>query len=370
MCLKHFLVLVLFIFIFNINQVFAVSNLYFSNPPLNVEVGDRVTVFVRIKATEEPINAISGVISFSDNILNAVSLTKDGSIINLWTGEPKISRNKVSFEGVVLNPGFSGNNGLVLKITFEAKANGTANIRFIEGATLASDGLGSNILATLGAVNLKVSPRSATDNTYLPIAEGEKTITKKLAKLPVITDYVENVNTKEKVVLSGKGEPNTLTKIIFKDVSVKSLGEELLSRLQTKKKKLDQVLVKNDNEGNFKYISGNDLVAGVYNATPFLVDEDANVEKPGLGVQLFVSDSKIVKNLIVFINVLGLFIPIVVLCVIIYFIPWYSWLKMKVLKKKIGLEEEELELSGINMARKENLLTNQTEKKNDEPKNN
>ena len=32
--------------------------------------------------------------------------------------------------------------------------------------------------------------------------------------------------------------------------------------------------------GNFKYISGNDLVAGVYNATPFLVDEDANVEKP------------------------------------------------------------------------------------------
>ena len=47
---------------------------------------------------------------------------------------------------------------------------------------MASDGLGSNILATLGAVNLKVSPRSATDNTYLPIAEGEKLLLKKKKK--------------------------------------------------------------------------------------------------------------------------------------------------------------------------------------------
>nr|MBP9803055.1 hypothetical protein [Candidatus Paceibacterota bacterium] len=79
-------------------------------------------------------------------------------------------------------------------------------------------------------------------------------------------------------------------------------------------------------------------------------------EKPGLGIQLFVNDSKIVKNLIVFINVLGLFIPIVVLCVIIYFIPWYSWLRMKILKKKMNLEEEKIELSGIHLAKEENLF--------------
>jgi hypothetical protein len=70
---------------------------------------------------------------------------------------------------------------------------------------------------------------------------------------------------------------------------------------------------------------------------------------PWFGVQLFVKDSKIVNYLIVAINVLGLLIPIVTLCVIVYFIPWYSWRKMRVLKRKLGLEEEKIELIGIDL---------------------
>lgn len=346
--------------------IFASSFLYFTEPPKNIEVGERFTVYLRLKATEEPINAISAVISFPNNLVKPISVSKEGSIINLWTGEPRISNDRISFEGVILNPGFSGSNGLLLKVNFEARSTGVANMNFIEGATLANDGLGSNILASLSKTSLRIVPATLKPNGTVPIYDSNNN--ERLAKLPVITNYSEIVNTKERLTLEGKGEPNTLTKIVFKDVALRSLGEILINRIQNKKIKLDEVLVKNDAEGNFRYISGDNLVAGVYNATPFLVDENANVEKPGLGIQLFVNDSKIVKNLIVFINVLGLFIPIVVLCVIIYFIPWYSWLRMKILKKKMNLEEEKIELSGIHLAKEENLFNKENNQQKNEQK--
>ena len=347
-------------------QIFASSFLYFTEPPKNIEVGERFTVYFRLRATDEPINAISAVVSFPRELVKPISVSKEGSVINLWTGEPRISSDRISFEGVILNPGFSGNNGLLLKVNFEAKSVGVANMNFIEGATLANDGLGSNILATLSKASLRINPATLKPGGTVPVYDVTSPDGKneRLAKLPVITDYSQIVNDKEKLILEGKGEPNTLTKIVFKDVALRSLGEMLLNRIQNKRIKLDEVLVRNDEAGNFKYVSNSNLIAGVYNATPFLVDEVASVEKPGLGVQLFVNDSKIVKNLIVFINVLGLFIPIVILCVIIYFIPWYSWLRMRILKKKLGLEEEKIELTGINLARQDNLLNqNINEKK-------
>lgn len=349
--------LIVLLFFFSPIQIFASSFLYFTDPPKNIEVGERFTVYFRLRATNEPINAISAVVSYPSKLVKPISVSKEDSIINLWTGEPKIFSDRISFEGVILNPGFSGNNGLLLKVNFEAKTSGIDNINFIEGSTLANDGLGSNILASLSKTSLRIVPATLKPGGVAPIYDiTSPNNNERLAKLPVITDYSQNVYDKEKITLSGKGEPNSLTKIVFKDVALRSVGEIFMNLIQNKKIKLDEVLVKNDESGNFKYVSNSNLIAGVYNATPFLVDETTSVEKPGLGVQLFVNDSKIVKNLIVFINVLGLFIPIVILCVIIYFIPWYSWLRMRVLKKKIGLEEEKIELTGINLARQDNLL--------------
>ncbi len=336
--------------------VSASSSLYFSNIPKEVEVGDRFSVSVRINANDQSINAISSIISFPENLLKPISINKDQSIINLWTGEPRISKGRISFEGVVLNPGFFGNNGLVLRVNFEARASGVVNMNFIEGSVLANDGLGSNVLASFIKSNFRINAPTLKEIPPKNIAENkvENNVKEsKLVKLPVITNAPDNIYAKDSLVISGQGEPNLLTRIVFKDVSLRSLGEELLTRLQNKKTKLDTVLVKNDEMGNFEYVSNNNLIAGVYNATPFLVDEESNIEKPGLGKEILVKDSKIVKNLIILINVLGLFIPIVILCVIIYFIPWYSWLRMRVLKRKINLEEEQLEVSAKNLIKEE-----------------
>ncbi len=328
------------------------ARIFFSSPPKQIGEGERVTVDVRVAASAQAINAISGVLTYPENLLSVVSFPREGSIINLWTKEPKAVRGKIAFEGVSFNPGFQGNNGLVFRVTFEGKQPGTAVLNFAEGAVLANDGQGTNVLTALTSTNFKIIPGRLPETKiaeYISPATGEL----KLAALPVIVEYSSLVNTEAGLYLKGKGEPGALTKIVFKDVSAKSIGERLIEFLQTKKKRLSEVLVNNDESGEFEYTGPKNIVAGVYNATPFLVDESSNTEKPGFGVQLLVDDSKIVKALVVLINVLGLLIPVVALGMIIYFIPWYSVHRMRVIKRQMGLKEEELEISAHQLERKD-----------------
>ena len=354
--LKIFLLVFVFFSFLNISTSFADNpNLFFSLPPRQIQEGERVTIDIKVSSVSQSINAITGSVVFPNDLVEVSNISKAKSIVNFWTQDPKISKNKILFEGIILNPGYTGPGGILFSITFEAKKTGTVYLTYNEAAVLANDGYGSNLLTTLGKTNFKIVPATR------PLLPGESLITeigedRKIVALPVITEYTEKVEAKQRLSIKGKGEPNSLTKIVFKDISVKSLGEKLISALQTKRKKLDEVLVQNNNEGNFEYVSNINVLAGVYNATPFLVDEEQNVEKPGFGVQLLVNDSKIVKGMVVVINVLGLLIPVVALCVIIYFIPWYSWRKMRVLKKKIGLEEEKLNLSTHQIERQDKIL--------------
>lgn len=341
------------------------SDLFFNILPKQLAVGERLTVEVRVRSGMQSINAVSGFLSLPESLVRVVSISKDKSIIDLWTREPVKERNGISFEGIILNPGFQGGGGTIFQVTLEARKTGTVALSLSQGAVLANDGRGTNILGTLGSTAFQIVPGALLPfiaETYLP-ENG------KLVILPVITEYSPLVLSKDSAYLKGKGAPDALTKIVFKDISSKSVGEKFVDFLQTKKKKLDEVLVKNDASGIFQFQSGAGLVAGVYNATPFLVDTDSNTEKPGLGVQLLVTDSKVVKALVVVINVLGLLIPIVGLGVIIYFIPWYSFRRMRVLNKKLGLEEEKIELSEHELARRDKMMDKTVDKLIDiEPK--
>ena len=326
-------------------------NIFFSTPYKEIREGERITVDVKVQSPAQSINAISGTVSFPAGLVDVVSISKDRSIMNIWTREPKAGRGQISFEGVVLNPGFQGSNGVIFHINFEAKRTGTVFLNFTEGAVLANDGRGTNILTKLASTSFRVVSGPIVQNTDEILNQRDR----KLSALPVITDYSPSVEAKDGFYVKGKGEPNALTKIVFKDTSIKSIGEQLINLLQSKRNKVDEVLVNNDNAGSFQYMSSKNLVAGVYNATPFLVDENTNTEKPGLGVQLLVSDSKIIKALVVLLNVLGLLIPIVALGVIIYFIPWYSFKRMRVIKKRLGLEEEKLDLTEHQLERQDKM---------------
>lgn len=347
---KPFVFLIISFFACSLSVQAAVLRVSPSTKELSV--GQQFAVRVYVSSEEQAMNAVSGALTFPSSLaVEGVSL--EGSIIDLWTIQPEISGKSIRFEGIALNPGYQGTSGTIFTVVFTARSQGPVTLSFTNAAILANDGLGSNILASVGSGNYSV--QSGQSLAIAPVVLREGPIA-----LPVITEYSSNIGARESAYIKGIGEPGALTKIVFKNVSLRSIGEQFIAALQTKKQ-LDEVLVKNDPEtGAFEFSTDQGLVAGAYNATPFLVDESTNTEKPGLGVQLFVSDSKIVRILVVLVNILALLIPVVGLGVLIYFIPWYSFRRMRVIKRKLGLEEEKLALSVHGIKREDERLDSES----------
>jgi hypothetical protein len=116
------------------------------------EKGTTFTVTINVTNNKQAINAISGALTFPTNLVQVKSISKDGSIIKLWAEEPSFSNTNgtIKFEGVVLNPGFSGAKGKVLTIVFSAKATGDASVLFSTGSVLANDGEATNVIQNMG----------------------------------------------------------------------------------------------------------------------------------------------------------------------------------------------------------------------------
>lgn len=124
------------------------ATLYFSQPAISYNVGSTFSINIYVESKDQGMNAASGIISFPPDKLEFVSLSKRGSIFSIWAEEPFFSEddNIVNFQGLLLNPGFSGTNGKILSITFKTKAAGTAKLSFTSTSILANDGNGTNIL--------------------------------------------------------------------------------------------------------------------------------------------------------------------------------------------------------------------------------
>lgn len=150
-------------FLFN-HQAVQAASLYLSPGSGTHNVGATFTLNLIVNSADQAMNAASGIVSFPADKLEVVSLTKGGSIFSLWVQEPSFnnSSGRVNFEGIVLNPGFTGASGRLLSITFKAKAAGSAIVNFSSGLVLANDGQGTNITSGLGKANLTIKTPEPT----------------------------------------------------------------------------------------------------------------------------------------------------------------------------------------------------------------
>ena len=178
------LLLSLLLLAFFNQSAFAVStSLYLSPATAKFDIGDSLALAVYVNSDEQAINAVSGVISFPADKLEVNSLSKSGSIINLWVLEPFFSNStgRVSFEGLILNPGFVGTGGKVITVNFKVKSAGTAYLSLSSASVLANDGLGTNILTGLGSASYELGstgqsvqlPEVGTQSEIRPEASGE-----------------------------------------------------------------------------------------------------------------------------------------------------------------------------------------------------
>ncbi len=142
------------------------ANLYFSPSSGNYNVGQDFSVSVFVSSADQAMNAAQGVINFPSDRLQVTSLSKAGSIISLWVQEPSFTAGAVNFEGIVLNPGFTGNAGKVLTVNFKVKAAGSGTLSFTSGSVLANDGQGTNILSGLATANFSLLSSVAPDTEF------------------------------------------------------------------------------------------------------------------------------------------------------------------------------------------------------------
>jgi hypothetical protein len=146
------------------------ADLYILPSSKNLNVDDNLNITVYVDSIDQAMNAVSFKISYPEDLLKFVSLSKTGTIINLWVQEPKGGNGEVFAEGIVLNPGFTGSRGKILNITFKALNSGKADISFVSGAVLANDGFGTNILKNMKGGSYAISKVSVAKPSisYLP----------------------------------------------------------------------------------------------------------------------------------------------------------------------------------------------------------
>jgi hypothetical protein len=138
------------------------------------EPGATFTARIQLVTGGAAINAAEGTLRFNPNELSVVGINRSSSIFNLWVSEPSFnnSAGTVSFSGGVPT-GYTGSTGTVLSVTFRTKTAGTQRVEFTNGAVLANDGLGTNVLTAMNGGSftvqaVSVSPEPERIVEYVP----------------------------------------------------------------------------------------------------------------------------------------------------------------------------------------------------------
>lgn len=125
-------------------------------------VGQTFSIQIRLNTAGKTINAAEGTLSFNPNELSVINVSK-GSTFNLWTSDPSFSNSAgtISFSGGTPT-GYTGTNGVVITATMQAKVAGSPRVRMTNGAVLAADGRGTNILTNMSGGSYTVSAPATT----------------------------------------------------------------------------------------------------------------------------------------------------------------------------------------------------------------
>jgi len=144
-------------------------------------VGKTFSVDILASSSDQAVNAFSGDVSYSSDKLSVTSVSKTGSIVNFWTVDPSFGNGTVHYEGVALNPGYTGTHGEIVRVTFRALAEGAATLKFNSASILANDGQGTSVISSTGTASFTLVPGAA------PAPAPEPAVSANLPSLPIIT---------------------------------------------------------------------------------------------------------------------------------------------------------------------------------------
>ncbi|GEM_PF-421779 len=158
---KSFFIIFSIIFSFLFLKSALAAQFFFSPDKGDLVTEQQFDVSIKIKTEgEETLNGSQSKINFDKNLLEVISISKEGSAFNLWIQDPSFSNENGSIDLIGgITGGISGASLQILKISFKAKATGVAALNFIkeESEITAHDGLGTNILTQVSDASFKIS---------------------------------------------------------------------------------------------------------------------------------------------------------------------------------------------------------------------
>lgn len=161
-----------------------------------------------VVVTDEAINAVSAKVVFPQ-FLEPISVTTVDSPISLWIQAPAVSAGNrtLTAEGIILEDGFTGTSTLLTVQARVTKA-GSGYVSFTEGAVLARDGKGTNILENLETSARFVASILSDGVTALPVAQTNTSVDGGEPIAPIITRYSSRIKTVDDFFVEGKTYPD------------------------------------------------------------------------------------------------------------------------------------------------------------------
>lgn len=135
-------------------------------------LGEVFSISVYVSTLNQPVNAVSGQLQFSQSNVEVANISKDGSVLTVWTEEPAYSNDKgtIRFAGGLPSPGFAGAQGLLFSISFRAIAPGPMTLVWGKSSVLANDGLGTNILGASQSAGATIQDQASSPQPEVPSA--------------------------------------------------------------------------------------------------------------------------------------------------------------------------------------------------------
>jgi len=333
------IVLFLVALLFFITGKVEAATLSINPTTLTTSVGNTITVRVVVGSGGQSINAISGQISFSSNLLSLSSISKNG-VVTLWAQDPTYSNStgSASFQGVILN-GYNGNGGSVIELTFKAKAEGTATIDISrsDSSVLLNDGQGTDVLSSTNGATITIG-KAATVTTPPP-TQPTQTATPPPIVLtevvppptpttitPIFTDYQDPLTPGAFIVAKGTASPNTPITITFTHTS--DNGNTTVS----------QATLTTTDSGEFTYVSDEKVEEG---STYSLVATTTDGKHTDT-LSLTVKDSFGYLLISLFISLFAIKVPLVFALLFILLVTGYLLYRNRVLEKRLEAVTDEL----------------------------
>ncbi len=206
-----------------------------------VTKGETFSTKVYVNTENKSVNSFTGKLVFDNEMLELDSVSIDGGLVDFWLRNPSSlsSENEVVFEGIILNPGFTGEKGLVFGVNFKANKTGSAILSIDDASILANDGKATNLFASNLTKESTITIAESTDSLPPTLTfEGSKNYEGKLIEVqeaknlidesnPIIggiTDFVRKINNKILLILALLGSLCLLFKLFLFAIEERSWG--------------------------------------------------------------------------------------------------------------------------------------------------